>query len=81
MKYNDIYTDIINGYCKLKVAQVENIRNYFKHIPTLSKHDEEIIQESLDYLRKVLDILEPETCRTMVTQNEFLTYYIYEKGE
>lgn len=71
----------MNGYCKLKVAQVENIRNHFKHKPTLSQHDEEVIQESLEYIKKALDILKPETCKTMINQNKFLTYYIYEEGE
>lgn len=81
MKYNDIYMDVISGYCKLKIAQVENIQNHFKHKPTLSQHDKKVIQESLKCLKEALNILEPETCKTMVNQNEFLTCYVYEKGE
>ena len=82
MKYNDIYVAIFHNYCDLGKIICEDVHNYYTHKPTLSKHDRETIWEAHEYLRQALDILKPNTCKTVIGRNKFgNTIYIYEKGE
>lgn len=81
IKYNDVYNDIYCNYFKLFEILIQDMKNYQTHKPTLSKYDKQTIIKTKAYLKKALETLEPNICKTIIDKSDYGILYTYEEGE